>query len=113
MIKPSHKKFRRYFRDIYDHVIQINELVDNLRDMLATARDANFSLISIAQNEVMKRFAGWAAIIVLPTMIAGIYGMNFEVMPELNWSFGYPTVLGLIISASCFLYFQFKRSGWP
>lgn len=101
-----------YFRDIYDHVIQINELVDNLREMLATALDANFSLISIAQNEVMKRFAGWAAIIALPTMIAGIYGMNFEFMPELNLSFGYPLVLGLIISASCFLYFQFKRSGW-
>jgi magnesium transporter len=101
-----------YFRDIYDHVIQINELVDNLREMLATALNANFSLISIAQNEVMKRFAGWAAIIALPTMIAGIYGMNFEFMPELDWNFGYPAVLGLIIAASGYLYFQFKRSGW-
>jgi magnesium transporter len=103
---------RPYFRDIYDHVIHINELVDSLRAMLDTALQANFALISIAQNEVMKRFAGWAAIIALPTMIAGIYGMNFQGMPELGWSYGYPIVLAVIVGASVFLYVQFKRSGW-
>jgi magnesium transporter len=69
---------RPYFRDIYDHVIRINEMVDTARELLSTALDANFSLISISQNEVSKRFAGWAAIIGVPTMIAGIYGMNFS-----------------------------------
>jgi len=70
------------------------------------------SLISISQNDVSKRFAGWAAIIGVPTMIAGIYGMNFEDMPELKWSFGYPFVLGLIIATCGLMFFLFKRSGW-
>jgi magnesium transporter len=103
---------RPYFRDIYDHVIRINEMVDNARELLSTALDANFSLISISQNEVSKRFAGWAAIIGVPTMIAGIYGMNFKFMPELNWSFGYPIILTLTLGSCFLLYFLFKRSGW-
>jgi magnesium transporter len=103
---------RPYFRDIYDHVIRINEMVDNARELLSTALDANFSLISISQNEVSKRFAGWAAIIGVPTMIAGIYGMNFKFMPELNWSFGYPIILTLTLGSCVLLYFLFKRSGW-
>jgi len=103
---------RPYFRDIYDHVIRINEMVDNARELLSTALDANFSLISISQNEVSKRFAGWAAIIGVPTMIAGIYGMNFKFMPELNWSFGYPVILTLTLGSCVLLYLLFKRSGW-
>jgi magnesium transporter len=103
---------RPYFRDIYDHVIRINEMVDNARELLSSALDANFSLISISQNEVSKRFAGWAAIIGVPTMIAGIYGMNFKFMPELNWSFGYPVILTLTLGSCVLLYFLFKRSGW-
>jgi len=103
---------RPYFRDIYDHVIRINEMVDNARELLSTALDANFSLISISQNEVSKRFAGWAAIIGVPTMIAGIYGMNFKFMPELNWSFGYPIILTLTLGSCVLLYLLFKRSGW-
>ena len=103
---------RPYFRDVYDHAIRINEMVDNLRELLTTALEANFSLISISQNEVSKKFAGWAAIFGVPTMIAGIYGMNFKFMPELNSSYGYPVVLTITI-ASCFLlYLHFKRSGW-
>jgi len=103
---------RPYFRDIYDHVLRINELVDNARDLLSTALDANFSLISISQNDVSKRFAGWAAIIGVPTMIAGIYGMNFKAMPELQWRYGYPVVLTLTIGSCILLYVLFKRSGW-
>jgi magnesium transporter len=103
---------RPYFRDIYDHVIRINEMVDNARELLSTALDANFSLISISQNEVSKRFAGWAAIIGVPTMIAGIYGMNFKFMPELNWSYGYPVILALTLGSCFLLYLLFKRSGW-
>jgi magnesium transporter len=101
-----------YFRDVYDHVMRVNELVDALREQLTTALDANFALMSIAQNEVMKRFAGWGAIIALPTMVAGIYGMNFEVMPELRWAFGYPVVLVLIVGLCGFLYTRFRRAGW-
>ncbi len=103
---------RPYFRDIYDHVIRINEMVDNARELLSTALDANFSLISISQNEVSKRFAGWAAIVGVPTMIAGIYGMNFKFMPELNWSYGYPVILALTLGSCVLLYLLFKRSGW-
>ena len=103
---------RPYFRDIYDHVIRINEMVDNARELLTTALEANFSLISIGQGEVSKRFAGWAAIIAVPTMVAGIYGMNFKAMPELEWTYGYPVVLSVTFGLSFMLYLLFKRSGW-
>ncbi len=103
---------RTYFRDIYDHSIRINEMVDNTRELLNTALEANFSLISISQSEVGKRFAGWAAIIGLPTMIAGIYGMNFEHMPGLMWEYGFEVVLIFTI-CSCFaLFVFFRRLGW-
>jgi magnesium transporter len=101
-----------YFRDIYDHAIRINEMVDSGRELLATALEANFSLVSISQAEVQKRFAGWAAIIAVPTMIAGIYGMNFKFMPELDSRWGYPIVLTLIVTTCGLMYRVFKRSGW-
>jgi len=103
---------RPYFRDIYDHVIRINEIVDNLRELLTSALEANLSLISVSQNDAMKKLAGWAAIFAVPTMIAGIYGMNFKWMPELETPFGYPVVMGVMLGACGFLYYQFKRSGW-
>ncbi|NTU81963.1 MAG: magnesium/cobalt transporter CorA [Chloroflexales bacterium] len=101
-----------YFRDVYDHVVRINEMVDTQRELLTTALEANLSLMSIAQNDVMKRFAGWGAIIALPTMIAGIYGMNFAVMPELNWPYSYPLVLALTLIFCTFLYLRFRRTNW-
>jgi magnesium transporter len=103
---------RPYFRDIYDHAIRINEMVDNARELLSTAIEVSFTLLSISQNEVSKRFAGWAAIIGIPTMIAGIYGMNFKHMPELESQWGYPIVLALTFGLCLVLYFRFKRSGW-
>ena len=103
---------RPYFRDIYDHTIRINEMVDNTRELLTSVLEVNFSLISISQNEVSKKFAGWAAILGLPTLVAGIYGMNFKFIPELNWHYGYPFVMGLTILSCILLYFYFKRSGW-
>ena len=90
---------RPYFRDVYDHVIRINETVDNLRELLNGALEANLSLISVQQNEVTKKLAAWAAILAVPTMVAGIYGMNFEFMPELQWALGYPVVMGSMFSA--------------
>ena len=111
-LKLIEDETRPYFRDVYDHAIRINEMVDNSRDLLSTALEANLSLISISQNEVSKRFAGWAAIIGIPTMIAGIYGMNFKFMPELEWRFGYPVVMFITFGLCVGLYLLFKRSGW-
>jgi magnesium transporter len=105
-------EMRPYLRDVYDHAIRINEMVDTLRELLTTALEANLSLISVRQNEDMKRLAGWAAIIAVPTMIAGIYGMNFRFMPELDWRWGYPVIMAVMIGLCGWLYFRFKRSGW-
>jgi magnesium transporter len=103
---------RPYFRDVYDHVVRINELIDNLRELLTTALEANLSLISVAQTEHTKRLAAWAAIIAIPTMIAGVYGMNFDYMPELHWKLGYPLIMTLMLGACAALFFGFRRSGW-
>ena len=97
---------------MYDHAIRINEVVDNTRELLNTALEANFSLISISQSDVSKKFAGWAAIIAVPTMVAGFYGMNFKFMPELSWHYGYPVVVTFTITACFLLYYFFRRSGW-
>jgi magnesium transporter len=103
---------RLYFRDVYDHAVRINDMVDNTRELLTTALEANLSLISVSQNEDTKRLAAWAAIIAVPTMIAGIYGMNFRHMPELEWSLGYPLAIGSMLLACAALFAGFKRSGW-
>src|SRR5438309_1498170 len=103
---------RLYFRDVYDHVIRINETIDNQRELLTTALEANLSLISVRQNEVMKRLGACGAIIAVPTMIAGIYGMNFEFMPEVHWRWAYPAVVVSMVGACVVLYVRFKRAGW-
>ena len=103
---------RVYIRDVYDHVVRINESIDTQRELLTTALEANLSLIAVRQNEVMKKLAAWAAILAVPTMIAGIYGMNFEVMPELHWRYGYLfawAVIGVGVSS---LYAWFKHDQW-
>jgi magnesium transporter len=87
-------------------------MIDNTRELLNTALEANFSLISISQNDTSKKFAGWAAIIAMPTMIAGFYGMNFKFMPELDWYYGYYAVIILTIAVCSTLYYFFRRSGW-
>jgi magnesium transporter len=111
-IKCISEETRPYFRDVYDHAIRINEVVDNTRELLNTALEANFSLISISQNDVSKKFAAWAAILAVPTMVAGFYGMNFQFMPELRWHYGYPFVVLFTISACFLVYYFFRRSGW-
>jgi magnesium transporter len=101
-----------YFRDVYDHALRINERADTLREVLASALDANLSIISVSQNKDTKRLAAWAAIIAAPTAIAGIYGMNFQNMPELGWRYGYEvTLLGMAVVCGA-LWVGFKRSGW-
>ncbi len=111
-IKCISEETRPYFRDIYDHVVRINENVDNTRELLNSAMEANFSLISISQSDVSKKFAGWAAIIAVPTMIAGFYGMNFKFMPELEWHYGYFFVIGMTVSICLTLFYFFRKSGW-
>lgn len=111
-IKYISEETRTYFRDVYDHVVRIHEMVENTRELLNTALEANFSLISISQNDVSKKFAGWAAIIAVPTMVAGFYGMNFKFIPQTEWHYGFYVVL-LITVGLCFLIFYlFRRSGW-
>lgn len=111
-LKFIDKETKPYFRDIYDHAIRINEMVDNSRELLSAALEANLSMISISQSEIAKRFAGWAALIGVPTMIAGIYGMNFSYMPELSWRWSYPAVIAGTLATCLFLYLRLKRSGW-
>lgn len=111
-IKLIPEETQPYFRDIYDHSLRINEMVDHTRELLNTALEANFSLLSIMQSEVSKKFAGWAAIIAVPTMVAGFYGMNFKFMPELDWQYGYPAVVLGTLVLCVLIFYLFRRSGW-
>lgn len=103
---------RPYFRDVYDHVMRINEMVDGLRELLSTALESNLALITERHTVHSKRLAAWAAIIALPTLIAGIEGMNFKWMPELDWRWGYPLTVTLMVVLCLTLYRAFRKSGW-
>jgi magnesium transporter len=103
---------RTYLRDVYDHVLRVNEGVDTLRELLASALEANLALVGTNQNEVAKRLAGWAAIIAVPTLIAGVYGMNFKYMPELEWHWGYPGVMIAMLAICGTMFWRFRRAGW-
>ncbi len=103
---------KTYFRDVYDHLVRIHQQVDAMHELLANLLQANLTQVSVRQNEDMRKISAWVAILAVPTMIAGIYGMNFEHMPELRWELGYPAVLTLIAVACSFLYVRFKRAGW-
>ena len=101
-----------YYRDVYDHLLRLREAIDNLRDMVTTAISVNLSLITIQENEVTKRLAAYAALVAVPTMVAGIYGMNFNHMPELNWRFGYPLALASMVITDLYLVYRFKKAKW-
>jgi magnesium transporter len=107
-----HPDIREYFRDVYDHLLRANETVGSLRELLNGILQANLSQVSVRQNEDMRRISAWVAIIAVPTMVAGIYGMNFEYMPELKWTFGYPLAVAVMLVACVGLYRYFKRVGW-
>lgn len=111
-IKNISVETHAYLRDVNDHALRINEMVDNTRELLNSALEANFSLISISQNDTNKKFAGWAAIIALPTMVAGFWGMNFDVIPETQSEHGFYTIIFLTAIACVTLYLLFRRSGW-
>jgi magnesium transporter len=101
-----------YFRDIYDHITRLNQSIDSLRDTVNTAIQVNLGMIQVAETEVTKRLAGYAALVAVPTMIVGVYGMNFEHMPELKWTYGYPLVMGVMVAIDVFLFFRFRKAGW-
>jgi magnesium transporter len=103
---------REYFRDVYDHLMRINASLDTLRETIGTAIQVNLSMVTIEETETTKRLAAWAGIFAVATAFAGIWGMNFEHMPELKWRYAYPMALGLIASACGLLYWRFKRAGW-
>ncbi len=101
-----------YYRDVQDHVIRTIELVDNIRELLSSALEARLAQASNRLNLVVKQLSGWAAIILIPTLIAGIYGMNFQHMPELDWKLGYPFSLAVMGLSAYVLYRVFKRRDW-
>jgi magnesium transporter len=101
-----------YFRDVHDHLRRVSGEIAGFRDLLGSALHANLTQVSVRQNEDMRKISAWVAILAVPTMVAGIYGMNFEHMPELRWRYGYPTVLVLIAFACLLLYRRFRRAGW-
>jgi magnesium transporter len=106
------ERLRAYYRDVADHVIRVATFIDNIRELLTAALEAHLSQVSNRLNVVMKQVTSWAAIILIPTLIAGIYGMNFRFMPELDWPLGYPFALGLMGISAGLLYLVFRRRGW-
>jgi magnesium transporter len=101
-----------YFRDVSDHVIRINKSIESLREMTTTAIQVNLTIISLNESEVTKKLASYGALFAFPTAIAGIYGMNFKFMPELDLKYGYPLVLITIVLADFILWFRFRKAGW-
>jgi magnesium transporter len=101
-----------FFRDVADHLVQAAEVVDNLDHLLSSAFEAHLARISLQQNDDMRKISAGAVLIVVPTLIAGVYGMNFEHMPELGWTLGYPFALLLMVATSIGLLMWFKKSGW-
>jgi magnesium transporter len=101
-----------YYRDVSDHVLRVLEFADNIREILTASLEAQLSQVSNRLNQIMKQVASWSAIILLPTLIAGIYGMNFQEMPELHWAVGYPFAIGLMAASALLLYRMFRKRDW-
>jgi magnesium transporter len=111
-IPPLCAGLTEYFRDVYDHLQRLNQTTETIRESIATAMSVNLSMVTLQESETMKRLAGYAALLAVPTMIAGIYGMNFEHMPELKWHYGYALSLIAMASIDAYLYVLFKRAKW-
>jgi magnesium transporter len=103
---------RPFFRDVADHVLRVVDHVESYDRLLGDILSAHLTRVSVQQNDDMRRISAWVAIAAVPTMVAGIYGMNFDNMPELHWRFGYPVVLTVMAVACLSLFRSFKRSGW-
>ncbi len=103
---------QEYFRDVFDHLMRLNAELESMREMLQTAISVSLTLISIAESEVTKKLAAWGALITVPTLIAGVYGMNFRHMPELDWVNGYPFALLLMFGIDALLWWRFRKASW-
>lgn len=104
--------FQEYFRDVHDHLQRIIISIDTIRDTISTAIQVNLSMVAIDESEVNKRLAAWAAIFAVATAFAGIWGMNFKSMPELEWEYGYPVAISIMVGVCSYLYYRFRKSGW-
>ncbi len=111
-VPPIFINTKEYFRDVHDHLHRINTSIDSIRDTISTAIQVSLSMVSIDENEVNKRLAAYAAIFAVATAFVGIWGMNFEYMPELEWKYGYPFALTLVTTICGYLYYRFKKTGW-
>jgi magnesium transporter len=109
---PAGHPLAEYFRDVHDHLLRITERVDSFNELLSDALNANVAQLTVQQNEDMRKITAWVAILAAITAIAGIYGMNFQFMPELNWRYGYPAVLTVMLTSSLVLYRGFRRNHW-
>lgn len=103
---------REYFRDIYDHLARLNQSIESHRDTVTAATSVNLSMIAMQENETMKRLTAYAALVAIPTLIAGIYGMNFQEMPELHWKYGYPVCMGVMAALDGYLFYLFRKAKW-
>jgi magnesium transporter len=101
-----------YFRDVYDHLFRINQSIDGARETVNTGIQVALAMVNMGHGEVTKRLAAYAALVAVPTMIAGVYGMNFRHMPELDWTVGYPMSIGLMALIDGFLFTRFRKAGW-
>jgi magnesium transporter len=101
-----------YFRDVQDHLKRVEGQISTFRELLGSALQANLTQVSVRQNQDMRKISAWVAILAVPTMVAGIYGMNFRHMPELRWQYGYPAVLALVLVVCLYLHRRFRRAGW-
>jgi len=111
-VPPACAHSQDYFRDVYDHLVRIDAQLETIRDTVGTAIQVSLSSVAIEQSDVAKKLAAWAGIFAVATAFAGIWGMNFKTMPELQWEYGYPLALGVIVAACTLLYFRFRRMGW-
>ena len=111
-VPPICTGLQEYFRDVFDHLLRLKQSIDNLRDMVATAISVNLSLITLQENEVTKRLAAYAALVAVPTLVAGVYGMNFNNMPELQWAYGYPAALASMVVIDLYLVYRFRKAKW-
>jgi magnesium transporter len=105
-------EIQAYFRDVNDHLLRVYEQLESLRDLLTAVLQANLAQVTVRQNEDVRKISAAVAILAVPTMIAGVYGMNFEHMPELGWSFGYPLALVVMVALCALLFRYFRRAGW-
>jgi magnesium transporter len=107
-----HEDLTSYFRDVLDHLLRVQQEISGYRELLASVLQANLAQLTVRQNDNMRRISAWVAIAAVPTLIAGVYGMNFENMPELRWHYGYPLVVGVVLLLCAMLWWRFHKAGW-